>query len=33
MQVDIHNTSIDKVGTVDLPDTIFASDAKPALLW
>ena len=33
MQVDVHNTSIEKIGTVDLPDAIFAADPKPALLW
>src|SRR5688572_19249324 len=33
MQVDIHNTSIEKVGSVELPDEIFGADVKPALLW
>lgn len=33
MQVDIHNTSIEKVGSLELPDAIFGADVKPALLW
>jgi len=33
MQIDIHNTNIEKVGSVDLPEAIFAADVKAALLW
>jgi len=33
MQIDIHNTEIKKVGTVDLPDAIFGVEVKMALLW
>jgi large subunit ribosomal protein L4 len=33
MQVDIHNTDIQKVGDIDLPDAVFAADVKAALLW
>ena len=33
MQIDIHNTNIEKVGSMDLPEAVFAADAKQALLW
>ena len=33
MQIEIHNTQIEKVGTVELPDEVFASEANPAVLW
>lgn len=33
MQLDKHNTEHQKVGTVDLPDEIFAATVNEALLW
>jgi large subunit ribosomal protein L4 len=33
MQVDIVNTSNDKVGTIDLPDEVFGAEVNEALLW
>lgn len=33
MQIDVHNTSLEKVGTTELPEEIFSADHKPALLW
>lgn len=33
MQVDVFNTELKKVGTIDLPDDIFSSEVKKTLLW
>lgn len=33
MQIDIHDINIEKIGTAELPDEVFAVAVRPALLW
>jgi large subunit ribosomal protein L4 len=33
MKVDVYSTENQKVGSVDLPDEVFATDVKEAVLW
>ncbi len=33
MQVDVFNTSMDKVGSADLPEAVFGQEVKEGLLW
>ena len=33
MQVTVYNIAMDKVGTIELPDDVFASPVNEALLW
>jgi len=33
MEFAVHNTKNEKVGTVELPDAVFATEVKKALLW
>jgi len=33
MQVDVINTSKEKVSTIELPDEVFAAEVNEALMW
>lgn len=33
MQVDVYNSKAEKVGSIELPDSIFAAEVREALLW
>lgn len=33
MQVDVFNTELSKIGTVELPDEVFSAEVKETLLW